>query len=187
MSMKKAPPDEALFYYGDLTNQADSRASGYSLAFPASALFCSDMKPLVPYLRIAFLVALCAAPALARAYALDSQLDCTSNAHAFIAPLQESHAIESTPMRVEANSINAFKPTQGSKLTAFDFGVFAVVGYQKDDALFKQGNGEPIGDSYGAVVIGKESAVEAKVRAAGSDATIRRVAPFITAIFCKPR
>jgi hypothetical protein len=144
------------------------------------------MKPFVPFLRIAFMVTLSAAPAFAGASALDSQLDCSSNAHAFIAPLRENHEIESTPMRVEPNSINAFKPTKGSHLTAFDFGVYAVVGYQKDDELFRQGTGEPIGDSYGAVVIGKESAVEARVRAAGSDATIRHVAPFITAIFCKP-
>jgi hypothetical protein len=145
------------------------------------------MKPFVPSLRIALLVAIATMPAFAHAYALDSQLDCTSNPHAFIAPLRENHAIENTASRVEANSINAFKPTKGSQLTAFDFGVFMVVGYEKDDAMFQQGNGDPIGDSYGAVVIGKESAVEAKVRAAGSDATIRHVAPFITAIFCKPR
>ena len=48
-------------------------------------------------------------------------------------------------------------------------------------------NGEPIADSaYGAVVIGGEESVKQKVRAAGSDAVIHRVAPFITAIFCKP-
>jgi len=121
----------------------------------------------------------------ASAYALDAQLDCKSTAHAFIAPLQENHTIETTPMRVESNSINAFKPTHGSHLTAFDFGVFAVVGYQKNDAIFKQGSGNPIADSaYGAVVIGEEGSVKEKVRAAGSDAVIHHVAPFITAIFC---
>jgi hypothetical protein len=143
------------------------------------------MKLPLKTVRIISLVALAALPPLVHAYALDSQLDCKSNPHAFIAPLQEAHAIESTPMRVEANSINAFKPTRGSQLTAFDFGVFAIVGYQKDDSMFQQGSGEPIGDSYGAVVIGNEKSVAEKVRAAGSDATIRHVAPFITAIFCK--
>jgi hypothetical protein len=129
--------------------------------------------------------ALVLAPALANASTLDAQLDCKSNAHQFIAPLQESHELETVPMRVESNSINAFKPTKGSHLTAFDFGVFAVVGYQKDDALFKQGDGTPIADSaYGAVVIGREDSVKERVRAAGSDAVIRHVAPFITAIFC---
>jgi hypothetical protein len=132
-------------------------------------------------------LALCLPFLKANASALDAQLDCKSNAHAFIAPLQESHELETVPMRVEPNSINAFKPTKGTHLTAFDFGVFAVVGYQKDDAIFKHGDGTPIADSaYGAVVIGKEDAVLQKVRATGSDAVIRHVAPFITAIFCNP-
>ena len=143
------------------------------------------MKSLAQAVRIGLFILVAASSAHASAYALDSQLDCKSTAHAFIAPLQESHAIETTPMRVESNSINAFKPTHGSHLTAFDFGVFAVVGYQKDDAIFKQGSGEPIADSaYGAVVIGGEDSVKEKVRAAGSDAVIHHVAPFITAIFC---
>jgi hypothetical protein len=143
------------------------------------------MKSLTQAVRIGLFILISASSAHASAYALDSQLDCKSTAHAFIAPLQESHAIETTPMRVESNSINAFKPTHGSHLTAFDFGVFAVVGYQKDDAIFKQGSGEPIADSaYGAVVIGGEDSVKEKVRAAGSDAVIHHVAPFITAIFC---
>jgi hypothetical protein len=143
------------------------------------------MKSLAQAVRIGLFILVAASSAHASAYALDSQLDCKSTAHAFIAPLQESHAIETTPMRVESNSINAFKPTHGSHLTAFDFGVFAVVGYQKDDAIFKQGSGEPIADSaYGAVVIGREDSVKEKVRAAGSEAVIHHVAPFITAIFC---
>jgi len=143
------------------------------------------MKSLAQAVRIGLFILVAASSAHASAYALDSQLDCKSTAHAFIAPLQESHAIETTPMRVESNSINAFKPTHGSHLTAFDFGVFAVVGYQKDDAIFKQGSGEPIADSaYGAVVIGGEDSVKEKVRAAGSEAVIHHVAPFITAIFC---
>ncbi|MDB5836019.1 MAG: hypothetical protein JWR14_5849 [Caballeronia sp.] len=144
------------------------------------------MKSLVQAVRIGLFILVGAASAHASAYALDDQLDCKSTAHAFIAPLQENHAIEATPMRVESNSINAFKPTRDSHLTAFDFGVFAVVGFQKNDAIFKQGNGDPISDSaYGAVVIGGEDSVKQKVRAAGSDAVIHRVAPFITAIFCK--
>jgi len=143
------------------------------------------MKSLAQAVRIGLFILVAASSAHASAYALDSQLDCKSTAHAFIAPLQESHVIETTPMRVESNSINAFKPTHGSHLTAFDFGVFAVVGYQKDDAIFKQGSGEPIADSaYGAVVIGGEDSVKEKVRAAGSEAVIHHVAPFITAIFC---
>jgi hypothetical protein len=143
------------------------------------------MKPLNRAVRIGLTLLIAATSAHASAYALDSLLDCKSTAHAFIAPLQQDHVIEATPMRVEANSINAFRPTRGSHLTAFDFGVFAVVGFQKDDAIFKQGSGAPIADSaYGAVVIGGEDSVKQKVRAAGSDAVIHHVAPFITAIFC---
>lgn len=89
-------------------------------------------------------------------------------------------------MRVEPNSVNAFKPAQGATLTAYGFKVYAVLAYQKDDPLFKEGKGEPIGEAaYGAVVWGSDDAVEEKVRAAGSDAVVHHVAPFVTAIFCK--
>lgn len=127
-----------------------------------------------------------ALPALCRAYAIEGPLDCKSNAHDFIAPLQETNLIESKPMRVEPNSVNAFRPVKGAPLTAYGFKVYAIVGYQKDDPIFKQGTGEPIGDSaYGAVVWGGDDEVLHKVREAGSDAVVHHVAPFITAIFCK--
>ena len=52
--------------------------------------------------------------------------------------------------------------------------------------IFKLGKGEPIADSaYGVVVWGGDKEVEQQVRAAGSDADVHHVAPFITAIFCK--
>jgi hypothetical protein len=35
-------------------------------------------------------------------------------------------------MRVEANSVNAFRPAHGSNLTAFGFRVYAVLGYEHD-------------------------------------------------------
>ncbi|MDR5764518.1 MULTISPECIES: hypothetical protein [unclassified Caballeronia] len=124
--------------------------------------------------------------ALAHAETLDAQLDCKSTPHAFIAPLQENNLLEKKPMRVEPNSINAFRAAKGATLTAYGFKVYALVAYQKDDPLFRQGKGEPIGDAaYGAVVWGGDAEVEQKVRAAGSDAVVRHVAPFITAIFCK--
>jgi hypothetical protein len=130
--------------------------------------------------------ALALLPALSQAYALDDQLDCKSTGHAFVAPLLQQNLIEAKPMRVEPNSVNAFRPVKDSHLTAFGFSVYAVVAYQKDDPIFRKGTGEPIADSaYGAVVIGRDSAVEPKVRATGSDATVHHVAPFITAIFCK--
>ncbi|SAK48117.1 hypothetical protein AWB78_00849 [Caballeronia calidae] len=123
---------------------------------------------------------------LAHAEALERQLDCKSTPHDFIAPLQDKHLLEAKPMRVENNSINAFRPVKGATLTAYGFKVYALVAYQKDDPLFKQGKGEPIGDAaYGAVVWGGDDEVAQKVRAAGSDAAVHHVAPFITAIFCK--
>ena len=140
-----------------------------------------------PLSRIAVWIALLAVSAVARAEALDAQLDCKSTPHDFIAPLQANNLLEKKPMRVEPNSINAFRPVKGAALTAYGFKVYALVAYQKDDPLFKQGKGEPIGDAaYGAVVWGGDDEVEQKVRDAGSDAVVHHVAPFVTAIFCKP-
>ncbi|MDR5749908.1 MULTISPECIES: hypothetical protein [unclassified Caballeronia] len=144
------------------------------------------MKPPARSVRLLASTLIAILPALSYALALDAQLDCKSNAHAFIAPLLQQQLIEEKPMRVEKNSVNAFRPAKGTELSAYDFRVYAVVGYQKDDPIFRQGTGEPIADSaYGAVVVGLDSAVEEKVRAAGSDAVVHHVAPFITAIFCK--
>ncbi|TDY21501.1 hypothetical protein B0G81_1716 [Paraburkholderia sp. BL6665CI2N2] len=120
------------------------------------------------------------------AHALDPQLDCRSNAHAFIAPLFKGQYIDPNPMRVEANSVNAFRPAHGSKLTAFGFPVYAVLGYEHDDALFKRGDGRPVTDSaYGVVVIGPSESVKAHARQTGSGAVIHQVVPLLlTAIFC---
>lgn len=86
-------------------------------------------------------------PGLSHAQPLESQLDCKSSAHHFIAPLHFDRSIEAMPMRVEANSVNAFKPASGRELTAYGFRVFAVLGYQQGDAIFKQGSGQPVSDS----------------------------------------
>jgi hypothetical protein len=56
-------------------------------------------------------------PVLCCAYALDAQLDCKSNAHAFIAALLNDQYFDANPMRVEANSGNAFRPAHDSNLT----------------------------------------------------------------------
>ncbi|WP_321792190.1 hypothetical protein [Caballeronia sp. J97] len=138
-------------------------------------------------IRFVLPITLASLSALAHAEALDAQLDCKSTPHDFIAPLQDKNLLEKKPMRVEPNSINAFRAVKGVTLTAFGFRVYALVAYQKDDPLFRQGKGEPIGDAaYGAVVWGGDDEVAQKVRAAGSDAVVHHVAPFITAIFCKP-
>ncbi len=125
-------------------------------------------------------------PGTSQAHPLESQLDCQSSAHRFIAPLRDERYIDATPMRVEANSVNAFKPTHGSDLTAYGFRVYAVLGYEHGDAMFKQGSGQPINDSaYGVVVIGSKDNVEARVREAGSTAVVHEVVPMLmTAVFC---
>jgi hypothetical protein len=85
-----------------------------------------------------------------------------------------------------ACSINAFRPAKGADLSAFGFHVFAVVGFEKDDPMFRTGAGEPLANSaYGAVVFGSDSSVQDAVTQAGSTAIVHHVGPHITAIFCK--
>lgn len=121
------------------------------------------------------------------ATALDDRLGCRESAHAFIAGLIDQHLIETKPMRVASDSINAFRPASGQELTAYGFSVFAVVGFQQDDPLFAHGSGTPIGRSaYGAVVFGGDGKVKAALAAAGNTAPIvQHVNLFMTAIFCK--
>ncbi|MFM0738707.1 hypothetical protein PQQ51_15815 [Paraburkholderia xenovorans] len=125
-------------------------------------------------------------PASCHAGPLDPQLDCQSSPHDFIGPLLDNQSIDSKPMRIEANSVNAFRPTRGSNLTAFGFHVYAVFGYQQNDPMFKPGSGTPIKSAtYGVVVSGPSSSVETRVRGAGSEAGVRDVVPLIlTAIYC---
>ncbi|WP_459708160.1 hypothetical protein [Paraburkholderia sp. 2C] len=127
-----------------------------------------------------------AAPHVSRAAELDAALACGESAHRFIGDLADQQLIDPEPMRVESNSINAFQPARGERLTAFGFSVFAVVGYEQDDPLFKRGKGEPLAKSaYGAVVFGNTDKVQAVVTEAGSTAIVHHVGPHITAIFCK--
>jgi hypothetical protein len=125
-------------------------------------------------------------PVLCDGHALDPQLDCQSSAHEFIAPLLDDQSIDPKPMRIEANSVNAFRPARGSNLTAFGFHVYAVFGYEQDDPMFKPGSGQPMtASAYGVVVTGSAESVEARARQAGSDAVIREVIPLLlTAVFC---
>lgn len=124
-----------------------------------------------------------AAPGLASAKSIDEALDCHSSGHAFVAPLLAAGDIQSEPMHVETNSVNAFHTIHS--LTAYGFGVYVVLGYQANDPIFRHGNGTPIGEwAYGVVVKGMKSAVEAAVRKAGSDATVKQAFPFLTVIVC---
>jgi hypothetical protein len=121
-----------------------------------------------------------------RADSIDEQLDCKSTGHGFILPLLQSGEIQPKPMRVEPNSVNAFRPGKGVKLTAFDYHVVAVLGYEKDDPIFKMGNGEPIADSaYGVVVMGPSDDIKDRLHQIGSNAAVREVNPLMTAILCK--
>ncbi|WDD93684.1 hypothetical protein Bsp3421_003775 [Burkholderia sp. FERM BP-3421] len=123
------------------------------------------------------------AGAIAAPKALDAALDCSSTGHDFIAPLLAAGDIRDKPMHVEANSVNAFRTIHS--LTAYGFPVFVALGYQANDPIFAHGDGKPIGDwSYGVVVRGSKDAVEAKVREAGSRATVKEAFPFLTAIVC---
>jgi hypothetical protein len=142
------------------------------------------MKHVFRSVLLALLTAL--APLACHAAALDAPLACNESGHQFIADLAEQQLIDPTPMRVEANSINAFRPARGAALTAFGFHVFAVVGFEKDDPMFRTGDGEPLANSaYGAVVFGSDTSVQDAVTQAGSTAIVHHVGPHITAIFCK--
>ncbi|WP_348638441.1 hypothetical protein [Paraburkholderia sp. D15] len=117
---------------------------------------------------------------------LDQQLDCTSSPHEFIGALLDSQSIDPKPMRIEANSVNSFRPSRGTQLNAFGFHVYAVFGYEQDEPMFKQGSGQPVKPStYGVVVRAAAASVEASVRRAGSGATVHEVIPFLlTAVYC---
>jgi hypothetical protein len=79
-----------------------------------------------------------------------------------------------------------FWPTRGSGLTAFSFNVFAVLGYQQDDPMFKPGKGEPMtGQLYGVVVTAEAAAVAKVLVAAGSSAEYKHAGPFLTAVYCR--
>ena len=128
-----------------------------------------------------------ALPLAGHATALDASLACNESGHQFIADLAQQQLIDATPTRVESNSINAFNPAHGADLTAYGFRVVAIVGFEKDDPMFRTGDGEPLANSaYGAVVWGSDSSVQDAMTQAGSTAAIvHHVAPHVTAIFCK--
>lgn len=133
-----------------------------------------------------FAALLAAAPFAAHATPLDDALACNESAHRFISDLTAKQLIDPKPSRVESNSINAFSPVKGADLTAYGFSVIAIVGYEKDDPMFRTGDGEPVAQSaYGAVVFGGTEKVQTAVTQGGSTAIVHHVAPFVTAIFCK--
>lgn len=127
-------------------------------------------------------------PLVSHAYALDAQFDCQERPHAFIGQLIDSGYIESNPMHVDVNSVNAFRPVHGSDITAFGFRVYAVLGYEQDDEMFRKGHGQALaGPIYGVVLSAPSEAVETRVREAGSSAAVHMVIPLLlTAVLCNP-
>ncbi|CAN0626081.1 conserved exported protein of unknown function [Burkholderia multivorans] len=126
-------------------------------------------------------------PASVSAHALDEQFTCKSSAHSFITRLINDQSIDPTPMRVESNSVNAFKPKHEADLTAFGLRVRAVFGYQPGDPTFKSGSGKSSsGPVYGAVVFGSTDSLEPLLKQAGSHAAIHQVIPLVlSAIVCE--
>ncbi|CAB3809249.1 hypothetical protein LMG28614_06992 [Paraburkholderia ultramafica] len=126
-------------------------------------------------------------PMPASSHALDDHLACTETAHDFVAPLVEAHSIKTPPMRVEPNSVNAFRPTNDASLTAFGLPVHAVFGYQPNDPIFKDGGGKASsGPVYGVVVLGSADSVKRLLAYAGSTAVVHPVIPLVlTAIICR--
>ncbi|CAG9250241.1 hypothetical protein [Paraburkholderia unamae] len=145
--------------------------------FPATSLWAA----------IAALAALLV-PLLAHAQSStrDEQFDCKSNPHTFISSLIDEKSIDPQPSRVEANSVNAFRPVHGNRLSAFGFPIYVVLGYERDDTLFRRGAGKEIASPlYGVVVSAPAETVRSRVREANSDATVQSVVPLLlTAIVC---
>ncbi|WP_144140620.1 hypothetical protein [Paraburkholderia sp. BCC1884] len=125
-------------------------------------------------------------PLTSHAYSLDAQFDCQAHPHAFIGQLIDDKYIEPDPMRVDSNSVNAYRPVHGSDMTAFGFRVYAVLGYEPDDGMFKKGRGTALASPlYGAVLSAPSEAVESRVKAAGSTATVHMIIPLLlTAVVC---
>jgi hypothetical protein len=139
-------------------------------------------------LALLLFASVAALPLSSFAAELDAPLVCNESGHQFIADLVQQQLINPKPTHVESNSINAFSPMPDAHLTAFGFRVFAVVGFEKDDPMFRVGDGEPVAQSaYGAVVFGSDDKVKSALENAGSTAIVHHVAPLITAIFCKRR
>lgn len=124
--------------------------------------------------------------AFAHADPRDERFDCTSSPHAFISSLIDEKSIDPQPSRVEANSVNAFRPASGGRLSAFGFPIYVVIGYERDDALFHHGSGKEVdAPVYGVVVSAPAESVRVRVRQANSNATVQTVVPLLlTAIVC---
>ncbi|WP_321927661.1 hypothetical protein [Paraburkholderia guartelaensis] len=152
-------------------------------AFPATTLR-NALSGLAAF--AALLVPVAAHAQATQSTTRDQQFDCKSDPHTFISSLIDEKSIEPEPSRVEANSVNAFSPVRGTRLSAFGFPIYVVLGYDRDDTLFKRGAGKEISSPlYGVVVSAPAEKVRSRVREANSDATVQSVVPLLlTAIVC---
>ncbi|TDG03267.1 hypothetical protein E1N52_35830 [Paraburkholderia guartelaensis] len=140
----------------------------------------------VPRLCVAIAVTLLSLFTHAEAAPRNEQFDCESTPHEFVSSLIRDRWINAQPNRVEANSVNAFRPVDHSHPSAFGFSIYVVLGYAPDDPLFERGAGaKVVSPLYGVVVKGPVESVRTRVREANSDATVRSVVPLLlTAIVC---
>jgi len=137
------------------------------------------------WLPVAIGVALLTTPA--SGYELDKELSCRSDPHVFISQLMTDKAIDPQPMKVTANSVSAFRPAAGRKLTAFGFEIQAVIGFAPADSMFAKGTGQSISEPvYGAVVKAPDEVVSRRLREADSPAIVKEVVPLLmSAIICQ--
>jgi hypothetical protein len=121
-----------------------------------------------------------------RARAQDEPIDCKSNPHDFVSSLIDEKSIDATPIRVEPDSVNAFRPTHGAHLSAFGFPIYAVFGFAPHDALFHHGTGKEVeAPLYGVVVSAPAESVRRRLHETDVNATVKSVVPLLlTAIVC---
>lgn len=122
------------------------------------------------------------------AHEIGASLDCHAGPHEFIQQLLANKEIDPRPMKVSANSVNAYRPGQKQSLTALGFKVQAVFGSLPDNGTSQQaaaGNGTPR-QIYGVAVMAGEDAVKERLRQIGSTATVKIVMPLvISAVVCE--
>ena len=119
---------------------------------------------------------------------IGASLDCHLGPHTFIEQLVEQKQIDPIPMRVSADSVNAYRLRPDQNLTALGFRVRAVFGFSPNDDMFTQkiSEGETPHRVYGVVVMAAKEAVSERIRETGSPATVREVMPLLmTAVVCE--
>jgi hypothetical protein len=125
---------------------------------------------------------------MSHAQEIDAGLDCHFGPHEFIEQLVKKKEIDPVPMKVSANSVNAYRLRPNQNLTALGFKVRAVFGFSPDDDMFTQkgGAGEALRQVYGVVVMAGKEPVSERIREMGSPASVREVMPLVmSAVVCE--